>query len=248
MSCRKILAYFSFPVLKIIVLAIPLSFFDFATDVFWAHHYLTSPVDFVRVIGWILLCVVLTHNFISSFYGISILRRQSGAYPRLWGSPFRRFCTCSLHLLGLGGIVHQLDYLADFISHNALTFRKNSKKLKEPAENDPMPDEAVDDNPPLPFHAWKTRHLESMQVIQAFVESFPQFLLQTTAIFIKWTSGSDTQCFPSESHRHYFAIIENEKEFLGLAKRMHPSAHPSARPSVRPSVHLFVYSSFHPSL
>ena len=76
MGCREMLLDFVFPLLKIVTFSIPLSFFDFATDIWWTFNYLYSPVDFVRVIGVILLLVVITHNCVSSYYGVSILTRQ----------------------------------------------------------------------------------------------------------------------------------------------------------------------------
>ena len=118
MGRREKLLGLVFPLLKIILFSIPLSFFDFATDIWWTFKYLTSPVTFVRVIGVLLLLVVITNNCVSSYYGLTILRCQPQVYPRLWGSHIRRFTTCLLQLLGLGSVVFQLDYLTDFISFN----------------------------------------------------------------------------------------------------------------------------------
>ena len=50
-----------------------------------------------------------------------------------------------------------------------------------------------------PLGRWKQRHLNAMQMIQAFGESLPQFMLQTAAAFLDWTSGTANQCFPGTS-------------------------------------------------
>ena len=125
------------PALKILMLTLPLSIFDFGTDVFYTKMYLTSSVEIVTLLGKLLLVALLVHNFVSSFYGLSILIRQPDAYPRLWKSKTRRFCTCLLHFLGLGGLVLHLDYFGDYLfSHRESA--KNCRHLgkKRDDEND----------------------------------------------------------------------------------------------------------------
>ena len=179
-----------FPALKIVLLTIPLSIFDFGTDVFWTKRYLTSTVDIVQILGVLLLSALIIHNCVASFYGMSILIRQPDAYPRLWKTTLRRVCTGLLHLLGLGSLVFHLDYLADLMSLNSSARRmRHGWRRKKRSENDSV-------RKSLPV--WKERHLESMQIIQAFVEAFPQFILQTAALLISWTNGTETQCFPSK--------------------------------------------------
>ena len=179
-----------FPALKIVLLTIPLSIFDFSTDILWTKRYLTSSVDTVQNLGILLLAALIFHNCAATFYGLSILIRQPVAYPRLWKTKFRRGCTSLLHLLGLGSLVFHLDYVADLISCNASLqkWRRGSRDKERPRPNLL--------SKPLPV--WKERHLESMQLIQAFIEAFPQFILQTAAFFISLTNGTETQCFPSK--------------------------------------------------
>ena len=177
------------PALKIVTLAIPLSLFDFGTDIFWTRAYLTSSVDIMKALGVLLLGALLIHNAVASFYGLSTIIRQPEEYSRLWKTKFRRCCTCLLHVLGFGSLVFHLDYLVDWIFSNESTtyWRRRWKKKKDK--------HFVFALKPLPV--WKMRHLESMQIIQAFVEALPQFVLQTAAIFIMWTNGTEKQCFPS---------------------------------------------------
>lgn len=179
-----------FPALKIVLLTIPLSIFDFSTDVLWTKRYLASTVDIVQILGVLLLVALIIHNCVASFYGLSILVRQPDAYPRLWKTKFRRFCTCLLHLLGLGSLAFHLDYLADLIISRKASMNKRRRCGRRRSEESI---EIEAEQRPLPV--WKERHRESMQLIQAFVEAFPQFILQTAALFISWTNGTETQCF-----------------------------------------------------
>ena len=39
------------PIIKVMILAIPLSVFDFGTDVFWTKTYVSSSVYVVQIIG-----------------------------------------------------------------------------------------------------------------------------------------------------------------------------------------------------
>ena len=172
------------PIIKIMVLAIPLSVFDFGTDVFWTKTYVSSSVYIVQIIGVLLLVALLVHNCVATFYGLSILNRQPKVYSRLWKTKIRRCCVVSLHLLGLGSLVFHLDYLADLISQIPHSQKRRPGQRREERQRTDA------------ILFYKERNLESMQLIQAFVEAFPQFILQTAALFITWTSGTETQCFP----------------------------------------------------
>lgn len=108
------------PALKVLTLTLPLSIFDFGTDVLWTQRYLTSSVDIVKVLGVLLLVALLFANCVASFYGLSILIRQHDEYPRLWKTRSRRVCTCLLHLLGLGSVIFHLDYLVDWLSRSKI--------------------------------------------------------------------------------------------------------------------------------
>ena len=82
------------------------------------------------------------------------------------------------------------------------------------------PDIEILDFAKSPLGAWKQQHLKAIQMIQAFGESLPQFMLQTAAAFLDWTSGTAKQCFPGDSLR-------------GCVRR---SVRRSVRLSVSPSV------------
>ena len=210
------------PALKIVLMTIPLSIFDFGTDVYSTKKYLTSAVDIVQIVGALLLVVLIIHNCIATFYGLSILIRQPDTYPRLWKTKLRRCCTFLLHLLGLGSLVFHLDYLADLISYNVSLqkWRHGRRRSKERDEVEDLP---------KPFPIWKERHLESLQLIQAFVEAFPQFILQTAALFISWTNGTETQCFPSK------IVVLNDK-----SSKISPCVHACGYAWLRACVHACV--------
>jgi hypothetical protein len=73
----------------------------------------------------------------------------------------------------LGNITFQLDF--------ALDLWQEKKEGREEGEE-----------------MWKTSVIDSMDLIHAFCESFPQFVLQTAGLFLFWTSGTEQQCFPSQ--------------------------------------------------
>ena len=188
-----------FPALKILLMTIPLNLFDLGTDILWTYRYLNSSISIANSLGIFLVVVLLTHNCVSSFYGLSIIVRQPEAYPRLWKTRFRRCCTCLLHLLGLGSLALHWDYFVDSLPGNGMGKMWCLKwKKKEGAEDQSMTSKTLN---------WKERHLESMQIIQAFVEALPQFLLQVAAVFISWTNGTEAQCFPSKIHPHIIVVL-----------------------------------------
>ena len=61
------------------------------------------------------------------------------------------------------------------------------------------PHDKSDEYPIIAVSRWKQRHLNGFQIIQGFGESLPQFLLQTAAAFLDWTSGTSKQCFPGKA-------------------------------------------------
>ena len=77
-----------------------------------------------------------------------------------------------------------------------------SKENEFDEQNDPK--EMISES----IREWKMKHLHGLQIIQAFAESWPQFLLQTVAVFADWTSGTGTQCFPGEYHQRYCNITQ----------------------------------------
>ena len=125
---------------------------------------------------------------------------------------------------GLGGIVFHLDCLGDILASRQHLIPSCCKQWKksieeynnsdaEPPTPSPSHPDPSSTHPststlqPIPSQSSylvdKESHLQSLQIIQAFVESFPQFLLQTAALFIKWTSGTDGQCFPGNHISQY---------------------------------------------
>ena len=72
----------------------------------------------------------------------------------------------------------------------------NRRKNVAEKSNAGLEEEVIGSFADSPIGKWKQRHLNAMQLIQAFGESLPQFLLQTAAAFLDWTDGTAKQCFP----------------------------------------------------
>ena len=113
----------------------------------------------------------------------------------------------------MGGFAFHIDYLVELlnnfwqkmakneleeIEHGSIKIksRRDAKSSTVKRGEIAISSIEVQDFATGPLGTWKQQHLNALQMIQAFGESLPQFMLQTAAAFLDWTSGTAKQCFP----------------------------------------------------
>ena len=133
---------------------------------------------------------------------ISITKKLQGGFNNDSNRPISKFCGGqdaggSNTVLPRAGWQDQ-DVIVK-IQRDAKNEANNNNERRKTSILSPVHDNgSIQNFDKSPLGVWKQQHLNAMQLIQAFVESLPQFLLQTAAAFLDWTNGTSKQCFPGE--------------------------------------------------